>query len=72
MNEFKGIETWGQLSTRKLERKYISPEERQRLERVAVGRICRCKHCICCDELKADIERNKHEDNRRTEASVQR
>jgi hypothetical protein len=61
MNEFKGIETWGQLSTRKLERKYISPEERQRLERVAVGSICRCNACICCDELKADIERSKYE-----------
>ena len=39
MNEYKGVETWGQLSTRSFERKYISPEERQRLERVAVGRI---------------------------------
>jgi hypothetical protein len=57
----KGIETWGQLSIRKLERKYIPPEELRRLERVAVGRICRCKHCICCDELKADIKRSKHE-----------
>lgn len=57
----KGIETWGQLSTRKYEPAYVAPEERQRLERVAVGRICRCKHCICCDELKADIERSKHE-----------
>ena len=70
MNEFKGIETWGQLSTRKFERKYISPEERQRLERVAVGRICRCKHCICCDELKADIERSKHEREQRRNGEV--
>jgi hypothetical protein len=53
MNEYKGVETWGQLSTRSFERKYISPEERQRLERVAVGRICRCNDCICCAELKA-------------------
>jgi hypothetical protein len=53
MNEYKGVETWGQLSTRSFERKYISPEEQQRLERVAVGRICRCNDCICCAELKA-------------------
>jgi hypothetical protein len=57
----KGIETWGQLSTRKYEPAYVAPEERQRLERVAVGKICRCNDCICCDELKADIERRKYE-----------
>lgn len=57
----KGIETWGQLSTRKYEPAYVAPEERQRLERVAVGKICRCNDCICCAELKADIERSKHE-----------
>ena len=33
------------------ERKYISPEELQRRERVAVGRICRCGECRCCEEL---------------------
>lgn len=57
----KGIETWGQLSTRKYEPAYVAPEERQRLERVAVGKICRCNDCICCAELKADIERRKYE-----------
>ena len=55
------IETWGQLSTRKYEPAYVAPEERQRLERVAVGKICRCNDCICCAELKADIERRKYE-----------
>jgi hypothetical protein len=31
---------------------YISPEELQRRERVAVGRICRCGKCICCEEAR--------------------
>jgi hypothetical protein len=26
-------------------------EEYLRLERVAVGRICRCDKCLCCEEL---------------------
>ena len=34
-----------------------SYEERLRLERVAVGRICGCKSCLCCEELKQDTER---------------
>jgi hypothetical protein len=51
------IETWAQISTRKVEPKYISPEERRRLERIAVGKICKCNDCICCAELK----RSKHE-----------
>ena len=29
-------------------------EEYRRLERVAVGRICGCKSCVCCEELKRD------------------
>ena len=28
-----------------------SREEYLRLERVAVGRICKCGKCICCEEL---------------------
>ena len=36
-----------------------SYEERLRLERVAVGRICGCKSCLCCEELKRDTERRK-------------
>jgi len=47
-----GWETWANLSTCKPEEKYVSPEERQRLERVAVGRICRCGDCVCCAEWK--------------------
>lgn len=36
-----------------------SREERLRLERVAVGRICGCKSCLCCEELKRDTEQRK-------------
>jgi len=36
-----------------------SYEERLRLERVAVGRICGCKSCLCCEELQRDTERRK-------------
>lgn len=34
-------------------------EEYRRLERVAVGRICGCKSCICCDELARHTARMK-------------
>ena len=34
-------------------------EETLRLERVAVGRICGCKSCLCCEELKRDTEQRK-------------
>ena len=36
-----------------------SREERLRLERVEVGRICGCKSCLCCEELKRDTEQRK-------------
>jgi hypothetical protein len=36
-----------------------SREEGRRLERVAVGRICGCKSCLCCEELKRDTEHRK-------------
>lgn len=50
------METWANLNVLvRAEAPYVSPEERQRLERVAVGRICRCGDCICCQELKAHI-----------------
>lgn len=29
-------------------------EEQRRKERVAVGRICGCKSCLCCEELARD------------------
>lgn len=51
--EYNGMETWGQLSTRLMQPPYQDPKELQRLERVAVGRICKCGKCICCAELKA-------------------
>lgn len=34
-------------------------EEYRRLERVAVGRICGCKSCICCEELSRDTAMKK-------------
>jgi hypothetical protein len=36
-----------------------SREETLRLERVEVGRICGCKSCLCCEELKRDTEQRK-------------
>jgi len=36
-----------------------SREEWLRLERVAVGEICGCKSCLCCEELKRDTERRR-------------
>lgn len=36
---------------------YVSPQERQRQERIAVGRICKCGTCICCYEWAADQKR---------------
>ena len=50
----KQIETWAQVSTRKVEPRYVSLDEHRRLERVAVGRICWCNDCICCAEFRAD------------------
>lgn len=52
-----GYETWANLNQLRYEpKKHISPEEYQRLERVAVGRICRCGGCYCCEELRKDRE----------------
>ena len=34
-------------------------EEQRRKERVAVGRICGCKSCICCEELARDTATDK-------------
>jgi len=51
-------ETWANLNVLVREpEKYVSPEEYQRRERVAVGRICRCNSCVCCAELKAELKR---------------
>lgn len=33
-------------------------EEYRRRERMAVGRICRCGNCLCCEEL------TKHKENK--------
>lgn len=36
-----------------------SREETLRLERVEVGKICGCKSCLCCEELKRDTEQRR-------------
>jgi hypothetical protein len=35
-------------------------EEYLRRERVAVGRICQCGKCVCCEELTKDREARAH------------
>jgi len=42
-----------------MEQVEMSREERLRLERVAVGRICGCKSCLCCEEFKRDTEQRR-------------
>jgi hypothetical protein len=55
-----GYETWANISRLRYEpERYVSPEERQRLERVAVGRICGCGDCYCCQELTKEKENTK-------------
>lgn len=51
--------TWGQIGLLWLyePKKYTPPEELQRLERVAVGRICMCGGCLCCEELKKEVKK---------------
>lgn len=52
------METWGNLNVIVRETKresYPSREEYLRLERVAVGQICRCGNCLCCEEFKKDM-----------------
>lgn len=46
----------------------MAKEEWERLHRVAVGRICGCKDCICCRELAAHTlkERIKSQPNSNT------
>jgi hypothetical protein len=50
-----GYETWANLNQLvRCESEYVSPEEYQRRERVAVGKICRCGDCLCCEEFKKE------------------
>lgn len=52
------METWANLNVLvRAEEPYISPEERRRLERVEVGRICRCGDCVCCREYAVENRR---------------
>jgi hypothetical protein len=53
-----GYETWANLNVLKYEQKK-EPESREeylRQERIAVGRICRCGECLCCEELNQSKE----------------
>ena len=51
-----GYETWANLNVlvREGKKEPESREEYLRLERVAVGRVCRCGTCLCCKELKKE------------------
>lgn len=54
-----GYETWANLNVVfSVPKKYVSPQELQRLERVEVGKICRCKckSCLCCEELRKELK----------------
>ena len=37
----------------------LTREEWLRQERVAVGRICMCGDCFCCEELKREVKGNE-------------
>ncbi len=53
-----GYETWANLNVLKYEQKK-EPESREeylRQERIAVGRICQCDKCLCCEELNQSKE----------------
>lgn len=39
--------------------------ERQRQERIAIGRICKCGTCECCEELQKEKESQKEKETRR-------
>lgn len=54
-----GYETWANINVvRPVPRpEPPSREEWLRLERVEVGKICRCKSCLCCEELKKETKR---------------
>lgn len=55
-----GIETWARVSTRlPYAPTAQTREEYLRQERIAVGRICRCNSCLCCEELRKHKTKNK-------------
>lgn len=56
------METWANLNVLIRESAavaYVSPEEYQRRERVAVGKMCKCGQCLCCAEAELDLENLK-------------
>jgi hypothetical protein len=55
-----GYETWANVNrlARYLEPpRYVSREEWLRQERIAVGKVCRCGDCLCCEEVKKEKQR---------------
>lgn len=46
--------TWANINVvfRENDEQYVSREDYLRLERVEVGKICKCGNCICCLELE--------------------
>ena len=55
------VETWANLNVF-VEDKAKEPPSREewlRLERVAVGKVCGCKSCLCCEELNREVNRAK-------------
>jgi hypothetical protein len=63
-DEMNGYETWANLNVlvREKREEYVSRDEYLRRERVAVGRICRCGTCLCCDEWHKDNNANNVRD----------
>jgi hypothetical protein len=58
VSAMSGYETWANLNVLKYEQKK-EPESREeylRQERIAVGRICQCDKCLCCEELNQSKE----------------
>jgi hypothetical protein len=54
-----GYETWANLNVlvREGKKEPESREEYLRLERVAVGRVCRCGTCLCCEEWRKSLKK---------------
>ena len=50
---------------------YESPRERQRKVRVAIGKICRCRQCYCCEEwLKEEARQHEQETQDASETRI--
>ena len=55
-----GVETWANLNRLVIwvdgPKREPTREEWLRQERVAVGRICMCEDCLCCEELVREVK----------------